>query len=583
MSCIYAQSPTTAELGASAAIAKDRSNAHATGAERVVRTLAKHGVEIIAGVPGGAALPIYDALAQYSRIRHVLARHEQAAGFIAQGIARMSRRAAVCLATSGPGVTNLLTPIADAMADSIPLVCITAQVPQHLIGTHAFQEVPTLDLARPITKAAWMVRRTSDLESVIGEAFHSAETGRTGPVWVDIPKDVLLESCAASPVRVVPRIDRLAIHEHQIAAAVELIRHAQQPVLLIGAGVVRAQAEQLLLRFAEQLQIPVAMTLFALGAIPHKHPLNLGMVGMHGALATNRAIHDCDVLIAIGTRFDDRATGDPKQLAPHARIIHVDSDARELKKIMQPTVAIHADAWKVLTTLVARIPSRRHQPEIMLGNNATGETSASQPASTSARSRAHQIIAEIGAVVSANTILTTDVGQHQMWVAQAYPFVRADRWLTSGGLGTMGFGLPAAIGAALFDPDATVVCCTGDGSLLMNIQELATLAELALNVKILLFDNGGYGLVHQQQRLFYEGRYCASVFQRRCDFVQISRSFEIAAQHLSFESQDDPCWRRQLREFLIAKGPELMCVPIDMHNMALPMVPPGCANIDAIP
>lgn len=545
-----------------------------SGAEIIVRSLERLDVRVVAGIPGGALLPVYEALARCSRIRHILARHEQAAGFIAQGMARMTHRAGVCFATSGPGVTNIITALADAKLDSIPLVCITGQVPMHLIGTDAFQEVATVELAKPVTKAAFFASSADQLSELIERAFEIAEGGRPGPVLIDVPKDVQLQKAAfkSSSRRNVQL--RLARCDDGYERAARLIADSKRPMLYVGGGVVKSRAENLLKRFAEATSIPVVTTLMAMGALPSDHPLNLGMLGMHGSRATHRALDECDLLIAIGARFDDRATGNPKRFAANARIIHIDIDEREFGKIKKPTLAIHADAWSALTQLTIRVDSRAPSK----WNERIDQWRQLHVADIEDASHPLSIIRKLGDLLSQDAIVTTDVGQHQMWTAQAYPFARADRWLTSGGLGTMGFGLPAAIGASLAEPDATAVCFTGDGSFLMNLQELATLAELNLPVKIVLLDNASLGMVRQQQQLFYERRYYAAHFEHRTDFVSIARSFGIEATDLNCDAEFEP----QIGEFLRSKRPALIRIPIEGHRNVSPMVGPGSANIDAL-
>jgi acetolactate synthase-1/2/3 large subunit len=558
------------------AVATTDPHSDLSGAEIIVRGLERQGVQVVAGIPGGALLPLYEALSRCTRIRHILARHEQAAGFIAQGMARMTHRAGICLATSGPGVTNIITALADAKLDSIPLVCITGQVPLHLIGTDAFQEVATVELARPVTKAAFMARSASELAELIAEAFHIAESGRPGPVLIDVPKDVQLQRCtdvSLPQLREVPRLPKCNV---SFDAAAAMIDAAHRPVLYIGGGVVKARAQHAVQRLAEQASIPVTTTLMAMGAMPHDHSLNLGMLGMHGAMATHHVLEECDLLIAIGARFDDRATGDAKRFVPHARIIHVDIDKREFGKIKQPTLAIHADAWTALTALTARVTNAARSDWIARVATLRAQFPAREYLDND--SAPHSWIRTVGEALPRDAILTTDVGQHQMWVAQAYPFTRADRWLTSGGLGTMGFGLPAAIGAALAEPDATVACFTGDGSLLMNIQELATLAELGLNVKIILFDNAGFGMVRQQQELFYDRRYCASRFAKPSEFVRIAEAFGVRAIDLGCAADSSA----SLREAMQSCGPMLIRIPIAAEQKVLPMVPSGAANIEAL-
>jgi acetolactate synthase-1/2/3 large subunit len=549
-------------------------SSHPTGAEIVVRALERHGVRVVAGIPGGALLPLYEALARGSRIRHILARHEQAAGFIAQGMARITHRAGVCFATSGPGVTNILTALADAKLDSIPLVCITGQVPRHLIGTDAFQEVATLELARPITKAAFFASDAGELAHLIDEAFYAAESGRPGPVLIDIPKDVQQQR---SPDAIKPKMresTRLAKCDAQCDAALTMIASAHRPVLYVGGGVVKARAEMLLRQFAERHSIPVTTTLMAMGALPHNHPLSLGMIGMHGERSTHHVLEECDLLIAVGARFDDRATGLPNRFAPLAKIIHVDIDAREFGKIKKPDLAIHADAWSVLTQWTKPSSSIDRRLWLARVQDLQRMYSSQEPPVDAP----FAIVRAIATLLPSDCVVTTDVGQHQMWVAQAYPFLRADRWLTSGGLGTMGFGLPAAIGAAIAEPELTVACFTGDGSLLMNLQELATLAELKLNVKIVLFDNASLGLVRQQQQLFYGRRYFASQFANACDFVAIARAFGIESIDCGVLDLNGS----SAREILGGKGPALIRIPIAPDHNVSPMVGPGAANIDAI-
>jgi acetolactate synthase I/II/III large subunit len=557
--------------------ANTQSQPEFSGADIIVRSLEYHGVNIVAGIPGGALLPLYEALGRSTRIRHILARHEQAAGFIAQGIARMTHRAGVCLATSGPGVTNVLTALADAKLDSIPLVCITGQVPTHLIGTDAFQEVATVELARPITKAAFMARSANELADLIADAFHIAESGRPGPVLIDVPKDVQLQRCEMTAQPKKREALRTMKCNASFDAAAAMIEAAQRPLLYVGGGVVKARASRELLRLADEASIPVTTTLMAMGAMPHDHALNLGMLGMHGAMSTHHALEECDLLIAIGARFDDRATGDPRRFAPNAKIIHIDLDKREFGKIKTPTLAIHCDAWLALATLLSRIKPTRRAHWL----SRITELRARHPihrATVTTATAPIEFIRAVGAALPQDAVLTTDVGQHQMWVAQAFPFTQTHRWLTSGGLGTMGFGLPAAIGAALAEPDATVACFTGDGSLLMNIQELATLAELNLNVKIILLDNASLGMVRQQQDMFYRRLYSASEFHRPSDFVRIADAFGIHAVDIRPHDITDT----SLKAALQTPGPVLIRIPIAADQKVLPMVPSGKANIEAV-
>lgn len=557
-----------------------------SGADLIIHLLERQGVDIVAGIPGGALLPLYQALGRSTSIRHILARHEQAAGFIAQGMARITGKAAVCFATSGPGVTNVVTALADAKLDSIPMVCIAGQVPTALIGTDAFQEVPTVDMVRPITKASFFVRDANELWRVIPEAFRMAESGRPGPVLVDVPKDVQLQLADSEPEPPPPLtatpspasapISMLDASRHFDLAA-QMIHAAQRPVLYVGGGIVKARAHAAIRKLAVRAGLPVTSTLMALGALPAGHALDLGMLGMHGARYTNLIINECDLLIAIGARFDDRATGDPRKFAPHARIVHIDIDPREFGKIKAADLAICADAGLATEELLKRVaPIQR-----TLWLSRVNQLKQGYPLQTpdiGELCSPYGIVQAVGEIAPADAIVTTDVGQHQMWVAQRFPFKRPDRWLTSGGLGTMGFGLPAAIGAALVTPDATTVCFTGDGSLLMNVQELATLAELHLNVKIVLLDNAALGLVRQQQELFYKQRFVASLYAQPSRFVAIAQAFGIPAMDLG--EQPDP--HAALARAFDARGPVLIRVPIPATHHVLPMVAPGAANIDAL-
>lgn len=556
-----------------------------SGAELIIESLERQGVRIVSGIPGGALLPLYEALGASRVIEHVLARHEQAAGFIAQGIGRMTGRAGVCFATSGPGVTNVITAIADAKLDSIPLVCIAGQVPQHLIGTDAFQEVPTLDLVRAITKAAFFVRDAGELATIIPEAFQIAESGRPGPVLIDIPKDVQQQRIARDSLTALDHSNRatagsppsLIELDQQFDRAAKMFTAARKPLLYVGGGITKARAHALLRELAERTQTPVTTTLMALGAIPSGHALNLGMLGMHGARCTNMAIEECDLLIAIGARFDDRAIGRPDRFAANAQIIHVDIDARELGKIKQPQLAIRTDATTALHALLLRMP-RANRARWLTRIEALRTQFPLQMPDRTKLCTPYGIVTAVGALAPEDAIVTTDVGQHQMWVAQAYPFRRPDRWLTSGGLGTMGFGLPAAIGASLTAPSATTLCFTGDGSLLMNIQELATLAELDLNVKIILLDNASLGLVRQQQELFYRQRFVASLFAQPSNFTGIAHAFGIPAVDLERAARPEEALRRAI----CSDGPALIRVPIAAERHVLPMVAPGAANIEAL-
>lgn len=551
-----------------------------SGAQIVVRLLERQGVRRIAGIPGGPILPFYDALSQSTQIEHVLARHEQGAGFMAQGMARATGEVAVCVASSGPGATNLLTAIADAKLDSIPLVALTGQVPTSMIGTDAFQEVDTYGLTVPITKHNFLVASAEELLEVIPRAFRLAASGRPGPVVVDLPKDVLLQvieiDADAWPA---PGIADPAptAQDEAISRAAAMIEAAQRPILYLGGGVVHSGAAARAVRFAEKSGLPTVMTLMALGAMPSDHPLSLGMLGMHGARCTNLAMDECDLLIAVGARFDDRATGKVAAFCPQAKIVHVDIDPSELDKIKTAHVGICGDVAAVLDALTARIGVSRRETWL----RRVAELSAAHPLRTpgSDDPRTHYgLIRAVADCLDDDAVIATDVGQHQMWVAQAYPLRRPRQWLTSGGLGTMGFGLPAAIGASLAQPEKTVVCFSGDGSILMNVQEFATAAEEHANVKVVLMNNYSLGLVVQQQRLFYGERVFSSKFKGVPDFIKVAQGF--GWQTFDLDKADDP--QAALRKAFATRGPALIHASIDMREQVLPMVAPGAANKDMI-
>lgn len=547
-----------------------------SGAQITVELLQRQGIKTIAGIPGGATLPLYDALAE-SPIHHILTRHEQGAGFIAQGMARVSGKAAVCLGTSGPGATNLITAIADARLDSIPMVAITGQVPSAMIGTDAFQEVDTYGLTLPITKHNFLVRSVEELLTIIPQAFEIAESGRPGPVVVDIPKDV---QTACMEINQWPepgsRLTPGKPDQVDLAAMAHTIRHAKRPILYIGGGITASGACRDLQKLAAKNGIPVACTLMGLGTMPADDPLNLGMLGMHGSCATNYALEEADLLIAMGVRFDDRATGKLEEFCPKAGIVHVDIDKSEIGKLRPATLSLAADAGQVLKNLLPLLDNNPRDEWI----KRIGELRSMHAEISVSHGPTHPlgIIDRIAEMVDSETIIATDVGQHQMWVAQSYPFSEPRTLLTSGGLGTMGFGLPAAIGAAMASPGKRVVCFSGDGSILMNIQELATLADLNLPVTVIIMNNGHLGLVRQQQELFYGNRITASKFATVPDFVALARAFGIRSVNIAAE--DNP--ESALAEAIAGQGPCIVEAPIDYAENVYPMVPPGAPNHEMI-
>jgi acetolactate synthase I/II/III large subunit len=545
-----------------------------TGAEIIVQMLEQKGIEMVAGIPGSANLPLYKAL-HGSKIRHVLARHEQGAGFIAQGMARSTGKAAVCFATSGPGATNLVTAIADAKLDSVPVVAFTGQVASSFIGTDAFQEIDTYGLTIPITKHNFLVRSTCELPEIIIEAFLIAESGRPGPVVIDIPKNIQSEVCNIElwpEFKTPEKYD--SIEDEKVGEIIKTINTAQKPLLFVGAGIIESKAEKLLYQLATRNNIPVTSTLRGLGCFPPNHPLYIGMIGMHGTKYANQLMEEADVVIALGVRFDDRATGKLNEFCKNATLIHVDIDKSEINKLKIAHLSIHANVKEVIRQILPGIAENRRLSWSQEVEFKKGELPYVEAPDNGDPFHPLRIIQEVARVVPENTIITTDVGQHQMWVAMKYPFSASRTFLTSGGLGTMGFGVPVAIGAALANPEKKVVCFSGDGSFLMNIQELATIAEQKCNIAIIIFNNGYLGLVRQQQELFFDQKYIGSKFHANPDFAGIAKNFGISS--IDLEKSEHPL--NDLEQALNVEEPMLINVPIHYSENVFPMVPPGGAN-----
>jgi acetolactate synthase I/II/III large subunit len=552
-----------------------------SGAELIIDILVQHGVRQIAGIPGGFNLPLYDAMARDGRIAHILARHEQGAGFIAQGMARSTGEVAVCFATSGPGATNVLTALADAKLDSVPIICITGQVPTDMIGTDAFQEVDIVAAAAPITKRSIRISGATQLLTAIPDAFFDARDGKPGPILIDVPRDVQLERITIPrlpdirPRRTCSVTGKMA---EQLDKAARLIDEAKSPILYLGGGVRHAHGATEACQLAQKGALPTVCTLMALGAMPTSHPMYMGMAGMHGDVHTNLAMARCDLLIAVGTRFGDRATGRLEQFCANARLIHIDIAEAELNRLKRGDIAILGDAGPTLAYLKRRISPRRRSAWFFEIDTLRQAAKSQNPGAASPIS---QWPADVISGVSAHcgdAFITTDVGQHQMWTARTFPFSFNRQWLTSGGLGTMGFGLPAAIGVALRHPTRQVVCFSGDGSIMMNIQELALLAEHRLNVKIVLFNNWALGLVAQQQDLFYDQRRYACEFDHSPCFETIAAGFGIRCIHITCDAD----LSERMPEVFRTEGPCLIHVPVDSRARVLPMVPPGSANTEMI-
>ena len=564
-----------------------------SGAEIIIKLLEKAGIDKIAGIPGGSNLPIYEALF-HSKIKHILTRHEQAAGFIAQGIARASGKPGVCIATSGPGATNLITSIADADMDSIPIIAITGQVSSKLLGTDAFQEVDIIRITKPITKKNYLISKAEELLDIIPEAFRIAVEGRPGPVLIDIPKDIQTSIIDIEP-SIFNNIDFYQEKQQtfsfsssiieKLERIIRMIDYSEKPVIYAGGGIIHSDSSGILLEFAKKNSIPITTTLLGLGSVCKSEPLNLGMPGMNGAPFTNHILNECDLLLAFGVRFDDRATCCLKKFCKNAIIAHIDIDASELNKLKTAQAAAACDIKNAIDYMLPRI--KHNQRECWLGR--IDELKKKYPVIEPAPDDINHpvnIIKEIGKAADEDAIIITDVGQHQMWTAQFYPFRMPRTFLTSGGFGTMGFGLPAAIGAALVMPEKQIICISGDGSIFMNIQELATLAELKLNIKIIIFNNNHLGLVRQQQELFYNKTFIGSKFIAESNFRNIARAFGINGidiREKNFYNDNPPIsYHSIFSEAFNNNGPCLIDIPIDSEINVLPMVPPGAGIIEMI-
>ncbi|MCG6201942.1 acetolactate synthase 2 catalytic subunit [Psychromonas antarctica] len=542
------------------------------GANFIVQALKQQNITQVFGYPGGAIMPLYDALYD-GGLDHLLCRHEQGAAMAAIGYARATGRVGVCIATSGPGATNLITGLADALLDSIPIVAITGQVASNLMGTDAFQEIDVLGLSLACTKHSFLVQSVEQLGPIIEKAFQIATSGRPGPVLIDIPKDIQLADIAESPL-----FEQLTIEQKLtfplelslIRQAKEMIKIASKPLLYVGGGVGMANATQALRNFIQYTYIPSVCTLKGIGAIEHNSEYFMGMVGMHGSKAANLAIQECDLLIAVGARFDDRVTGKLEEFANHAKVLHLDIDAAEIDKLRIADLAITDDLNEVLPALEVETYISAWQKNILTMKQDFA-ISYNHPGKMIYAPALLHLLSEMK---PADTVICSDVGQHQMWVAQHMFVDRPENHISSSGLGTMGFGIPAAVGAQMARPNDTVIVVSGDGSFMMNVQELGTIKRKKLPIKIVLIDNQRLGMVRQWQKLFFDGRYSETILTDNPDFVTLASAFDIPGETIVIKSQIQGA----LTRLLDSDGAYLLHVSISEEENVWPLVPPGAAN-----
>jgi acetolactate synthase-1/2/3 large subunit len=561
------------------------------GAEILLRALKDQGVDLIFGYPGGSVLPIYDAIFQQNAIRHILVRHEQAAVHAAEGYARSTGRVGVVLVTSGPGATNAVTGLADALMDSIPVVCLTGQVPTHLIGNDAFQEADTTGITRQATKHNYLVKKSADLARVVHEAFHVARSGRPGPVVVDLPKDILIGPAPYTPPSTKahrsyrPQIEPDAA---AIARAAAMLKGAKRPVIYTGGGIINSgpAAAQALRSFVHETGLPCTSTLMGLGAFPASDKHFLGMLGMHGTYEANLAMHGCDVMLNVGARFDDRVTGRLNAFSPGSRKIHIDIDPSSINKNVPVDLAVVGDAGRALTALLAAwradpqeqdraaLAQWWRQINIWRAKECLRYTQKLERGAIIKPQYAVQRLYEITQEIGRETLITTEVGQHQMWAAQFFKFEKPNQWMTSGGLGTMGYGLPSAMGVQIAHPDALVVDIAGEASIMMNIQEMATLAQYHLPVKVFILNNQYMGMVRQWQELLHGGRYSESYSHSLPDFVKLADSFHgTGLRARSVDELDDV-----IRAMISTPGPVIADIAVDQKENCYPMIPSGAAH-----
>lgn len=551
-----------------------------TGAQILIRSLIDQGVDVLFGYPGGSVLFIYDALYEYhDQLRHIVTSHEQGAAHAADGYARSSGKTGVVLATSGPGATNLVTGIATAYQDSVPMVAITGNVPMDLIGRDSFQEVDITGITNPVVKHNYIVQDVTKLAEIVREAFVIANSGRKGPVLIDIPKNITSAKAEYTPLpRFVPRPTPAPL-EAELKAAVAAIQEAQRPLLYVGGGVVFSDASEKLMAFAEKINAPVCTSMMGVSSIPSAYPRHLGMIGMHGTATANYASKECDLLIAVGARFSDRVAGNRHKFAPNATILHIDIDASEVSKNVRASMAVVGDCGTVLDELTRRLPEQKHTDwnHRLLHHKAHNAMPVSGAESDDILNP-REIIAKLKSIVGEDAIIVTDVGQHQMFTAQYYPFTKPRTFISSCGLGTMGFGMGAAVGTKIANPDRPVVLITGDGSFHMNMAEMAVAVSNKLDILVLVINNGVLGMVHQWQNLFYEGRYSYTEINRATDFALLGKAF--GAQSARLKKREDLI--PTLTQAAQCGEPCIVDCIIDYRERVFPIIPPGGTEDDMI-
>ena len=548
-----------------------------TGAEIIIECLLEQSVDTVFGYPGGAILNVYDALYRYSdKIKHVLTSHEQGASHAADGYARATGKVGVCLATSGPGATNLVTGIATACMDSVPVVAITCNVGTALLGKDSFQEVDIAGIVMPVTKHSYIVKDVTKLADTIRKAFIIAKSGRPGPVLVDVPKDVTAAKCEYirhTITAVEPKVD--TIRPKDVDTAAQMIAAAKKPFIFVGGGAVIADASEEVRALAHKIQAPVCDSLMGKGAFSGEDELYTGPVGMHGTKTSNYAMCECDLLITLGARFSDRVTGDTKTFAPKAKILQIDVDAAEINKNIAVDASVIGDLREVLKLLLVKIPEKRHDEWVQHIQDMKEKYPLNYDHS---QLTGPYVIQKLYELTGGDAIVSTDVGQHQMWAAQHIVHTRPENFITSSGLGTMGFGLPAAVGAQVARPNDTVVCISGDGSFMMNVQELGTVKRKQLPLKIVLLDNQRLGMVRQWQQLFFQERYSETTLTDNPDFLMLASAFGIPGQHITHKDQVEAA----LDTMLNSDGPYLLHVSIDELENVWPLVPPGASNSEML-